>query len=598
MTRVENSPSTIWNKEIILKEDVSMNLKSMKGYIRFTLFLMAISVLLPAAQSAVKQEAGLHIGVFFTGELSKESLDGRMLLMFSTNERSEPRFQVSVAENTQLIFGVDVESLKPNSEALFDARVFGYPLRSIADLPPGEYWVQALLHRYETFHRSDGHVVKLPMDRGEGQQWNLAPGNFYSQPKKMVIDPKKNEKITIVLDKVIPPIPDPKDTKFIKHVKMQSTLLTEFWGRPMYLGASVLLPEGYDEHPQARYPLFIFHDHFSYDISGFREGPPEVDVQGRAKEIQELGYQLYKDWRSPDFPRMVVIKIQHATPFYDDSYAVNSANMGPYGDAITYELIPFIENRFRCIGQGWARTLTGGSTGGWEAIGAQIFYPDEYNGCWSCAPDPIDFRAYQLVNIYENKNAYYSDSQWKPTPRPAKRDEIGQVSSTIEQRNHLELVLGTKGRSGEQWDIWQAVYGPVNEDGYPKPIWNKMTGVIDHSVAAYWKEHYDLRYILERDWKTLGPKLIGKIRIYVGDMDYFYLNNAVYLMEDFLKTTKDPYYGGYIDYGDRFGHCWSGDHKHSCFHAAFTYIQRFAPEMKEHMLKTAPPGADTKSWQY
>ncbi len=575
-----------------------MNLKSMKGYIRFTLFLMAISVLLPAAQSAVKQEAGLHIGVFFTGELSKESLDGRMLLMFSTNERSEPRFQVSVAENTQLIFGVDVESLKPNSEALFDARVFGYPLRSIADLPPGEYWVQALLHRYETFHRSDGHVVKLPMDRGEGQQWNLAPGNFYSQPKKMVIDPKKNEKITIVLDKVIPPIPDPKDTKFIKHVKMQSTLLTEFWGRPMYLGASVLLPEGYDEHPQARYPLFIFHDHFSYDISGFREGPPEVDVQGRAKEIQELGYQLYKDWRSPDFPRMVVIKIQHATPFYDDSYAVNSANMGPYGDAITYELIPFIENRFRCIGQGWARTLTGGSTGGWEAIGAQIFYPDEYNGCWSCAPDPIDFRAYQLVNIYENKNAYYSDSQWKPTPRPAKRDEIGQVSSTIEQRNHLELVLGTKGRSGEQWDIWQAVYGPVNEDGYPKPIWNKMTGVIDHSVAAYWKEHYDLRYILERDWKTLGPKLIGKIRIYVGDMDYFYLNNAVYLMEDFLKTTKDPYYGGYIDYGDRFGHCWSGDHKHSCFHAAFTYIQRFAPEMKEHMLKTAPPGADTKSWQY
>ena len=575
-----------------------MNPKNMKGNIRFILFLVAISVLLPAAQSAVKQEAGLHIGVSFTEELSKESLDGRMLLMFSTNERSEPRFQISVAENTQLIFGVDVEGMKPNDEALFDARVFGYPLRSIADLPPGEYWVQALLHRYETFHRSDGHVVKLPMDRGEGQRWNLAPGNFYSRPKKMVIDPKKNEEMTIVLDKVIPPIPDPKDTKFIKYVKMQSKLLTEFWGRPIVLGASVLLPEGYDEHPQARYPLFIFHDHFSYDISGFREDPPDVDVQGRAKEVQELGYQLYKDWRSPGFPRMVVIKIQHATPFYDDSYAVNSANMGPYGDAITYELIPFIEKKFRCIGQGWARTLTGGSTGGWEAIGAQIFYPDEYNGCWSCAPDPIDFRAYQLVNIYEDKNAYYSDSQWKPTPRPAKRNEIGQVSSTIEQRNHLELVLGTKGRSGEQWDIWQAVYGPVNEDGYPKPIWDKMTGVIDHSVAAYWKEHYDLRYILERDWKTLGPKLKGKIRIYVGDMDYFYLNNAVYLMEDFLKTTKDPYYDGYIEYGDRFGHCWSGDHMHSCFHAAFTYIQRFAPEMKEHMLKTAPPGADTKSWQY
>jgi len=158
--------------------------------------------------------------------------------------------------------------------------------------------------------------------------------------------------------------------------------------------------------------------------------------------------------------------------------------------------------------------------------------------------------------------------------------------------------LGTRGRSGEQWDIWQAVYSPVDQDGYPKPIWDKMTGVIDHSVAEYWKENYDLRYILERDWKTLGPKLKGKIRIYVGDMDDFYLNNAVYLMEDFLEKTTDPSYDGHIEYGDRFGHCWSGDRGNTCFHAAFTYIQRFAPEMKKHILKTAPRGADTTSWRY
>ena len=583
---------------MFFEEVISMNLKSAQRKVWLIIFLCVISAFLFAGQSGIKEKTGLHFGVSFTKNLSKDPLDGRMLLMFSTDPGSEPRFQISVSENTQIAFGVDVEGLKPNDEAVFDAKVFGYPQKSIAELPPGEYWVQALLHRYETFHRSDGHVVKLPMDRGEGQQWNAAPGNFYSTPKKMVVDPTKNEKMAIILDQVIPPIPDPQNTRYIKHIKIQSKRLTEFWGRPFTLGASVLLPEGYDEHPKAHYPLFIFHDHFSYDISGFRENPPDSAAKGRAKEVQELGYQLYKDWRSPNFPRMVVIKIQHATPYYDDSYAVNSANMGPYGDAITYELIPFIEKQFRCIGQGWARTLTGGSTGGWEAIAAQIFYPDEYNGCWSCAPDPIDFRALQLVNIYEHKNAYYSDSRWKPTPRPAKRNEIGEVSSTIEQRNHLELVLGTKGRSGEQWDIWQAVYSPVGEDGYPKPIWDKMTGVIDHSVAGYWKERYDLRYILERDWKTLGPKLKGKIRIYVGDMDYFYLNNAVYLMENFLKTTRDPAFDGHIEYGDRFGHCWSGDHEHSCFHAAFTYIQRFAPEMKKHMLKTAPPGADTTSWQY
>lgn len=575
-----------------------MNPKKLEKRSCIIFFLSALLVFLFACKGNAKENIGIRFGVSFSGKLSQEPIDGRMLLMFSTDPTSEPRFQISVLESTQIAFGVEVDGMKPSDEAVFDASVFGYPLKSISELPPGEYWVQALLHRYETFRRSDGHVVKLPMDRGEGQQWNFAPGNFYSTPQKMAIDPQKNEKIRIILDKVIPPIPDPLDTKYIKHIKIQSKLLTEFWGRPFYLGASVLLPEGFEEHPKAHYPLFIFHNHFSYDVSGFSESPPDPNAKGRSKEAQELGYQLYKDWKSPGFPRMVVINIQHPTPYYDDSYAVNSANMGPYGDAITYEFIPFIEKKFRCLGQGWARTLTGGSTGGWEAIAAQIFYPDEYNGCWSCAPDPIDFRALELVDIYKNKNAYYSDSQWKPTPRPAKRNEIGEISSTMEQRNHLELVLGTKGRSGEQWDIWQAVYSPVGEDGYPKPIWDKMTGVIDHSVADYWKEHYDLRYILERDWKTLGPKLKGKIRIYVGTMDYFYLNNAVYLMEDFLKTTKDPYYDGHIEYGDRFGHCWSGDHLHTCFHAAFTYIQRFAPEMKEHILKTAPPGADTTSWQY
>ncbi len=573
-------------------------MKTPRRHIHLIFSLCAISVLLLACQGGVRQKAALRLVVSFPATLSKEPLNGRMLLMFSTDPRSEPRFQISVLENTQVAFGVDVAHMKPNDEAVFDAKVFGYPVESIANLPPGEYWVQALLHRYETFHRSDGHVVKLPMDRGEGQQWNLAPGNFYSTPKKMTIDPLRNEQIAIVLDKVIPPIPEPRDTKYIRHVKIQSKLLTEFWGRPFYLGASVLLPEGYDEHPRAHYPLLVSHDHFSYDISGFREKPPEPDARGRSKEVQELGYQLYKDWRGPNFPRMVIIKIQHPNPYYDDSYAVNSANLGPYGDAITSELVPFVEKRFRGIGQGWARTLTGCSTGGWEAIAVQIFYPDEYNGTWSCAPDPIDFRAVETVNIYEHKNAYHSDSQWKPTPRPARRNEIGEISSTIGQRNHLELVLGTKGRSGEQWDIWQAVYSPVAEDGFPKPIWDKMTGVIDHSVAEYWRQHYDLRYILERDWKTLGPKLKGKIRLYVGDMDYFYLNNAVYLMDDFLKSTKDPYYDGHIEYGDRFGHCWTGDHAHSPFHAAFTYIQRFAPEMKAHILKTAPPGADRTSWQY
>ena len=542
--------------------------------------------------------ARIRFAVSFTETQYKTPVDGRLLLMFSTEEGTEPRFQISVLESTQLVYGIEVESWAPGKDVVIDGTAFGYPLENMADIPAGDYWVQALLHRYDTFQRAEGPVVKLPASWEAGQQWDQEPGNLYSTPQKLAIDTRKEKVVSIVLDKKIPPLPPLEDTKYIKHLKIQSKRLSEFWRRPWYLEAIVLLPEGFDEHPEARYPLFIFHDHFSTDISGFRETLPDPEAQGRSKQIQEMGYQLYKDWKSPGFPRMVVLKINHANPFYDDSYAVNSENLGPFGDAITYELIPFIEQKFRCLGEGWARVLTGGSTGGWEAIAVQIFYPDEYNGCWSCAPDPADFRAYQIVNIYEHKNAYYSDSHWKPTPRPAKRNEIGEISSTMEQRNHLELVLGPKGRSGGQWDIWQAVYSPRGEDGYPMPIWDKMTGVIDHKVAEYWREHYDLRYILERDWKTIGPKLKGKIRIFVGDMDYFYLNNGVYLMEKFLKSTENPPADSLVEYGDRFGHCWSGDYEHTCFEAAFTYIQRFAPQMKAHIIKTAPPGADTRSWLY
>jgi len=554
------------------------------------------------------QECHLRFGISFTEERCEEALDGRMLLMISTDESREPRFQIGDGPDTQLVFGIDVDRLKPGEIVVIDKKVFGYPLKSIAEIPAGEYWVQGLLHRYETFHRADGHTVKLPMDRGEGQQWNRAPGNLYSTPKKFSIDSRKDEMIEIILNKEIPPIPPPKDTKYIKHVKIQSKLLTEFWGRPMHLGACVLLPEGFDEHPEARYPLVIFHGHFPHTFRGFRETPPDPNLKpeysarfnwkGYNRTVQEYAYKFYQKWTGPGFPRAVVIEIQHANPYYDDSYAVNSANLGPYGDAIAYELIPYVEKKFRCIGEGWARFLYGGSTGGWEALAVQIFYPDEYNGCWAACPDPIDFRSYTIVNIYEDKNAYYLESKFKRTPRPGRRNYLGKISCTLEEMNHRELVLGTKGRSGRQWDIWQAVYSPVGEDGYPKPIWDKMTGEIDHSVAEYWRENYDLRYILERNWKTLGPKLKGKIHIYCGDMDNYYLNNAVYFMERFLESTEDPYYDGEVDYGDMAEHCWNGDHTRPNAISRLRYNQMFIPRIVERILKSAPPGADTTSWRY
>jgi hypothetical protein len=529
--------------------------------------------------------------------------------MLANNNRSEPRHQITDALNTQLVFGVDVEGMKPGEDVVVNGSAFGYPIQSLADIPAGEYYVQALLNRYETFQLSTGHTVKLPPDRGEGQQWNTKPGNFFSTPVKISINPSSQQQVTVVMDQVNPPVSEPKDTKYIRHIKIQSELLTKFWGRPMYLGAHVLVPEGFDEHTEARYPLMVFHGHFPDDFGGFSETPPDPNMDttdyiarfnlyGYKKIQAQEAYHFYKQWTSKNFPRFLAIEIQHANPYYDDSYAVNSANLGPYGDAIMKELIPAIEKQFRGIGEGWARFTYGGSTGGWEALAVQMFYPDDFNGCFAACPDPIDFRAYCQVDIYNDKNAYTYESDFKKLERPGYRNYLGQLTASLREMNYRELALGTKGRSGQQWDIWEAVYSPQGEDGYPKRLWDKVSGEIDPSVAQYWKENYDLRYILERDWSTLGPKLQGKIHIYCGDMDNYYLNNAVYLMEAFLKNTKNPFYGGEVDYGDRAEHCWNGDHANPNYISRLRYNTMYLPKILKRIEESAPKGADVKSWQY
>ncbi len=537
-------------------------------------------------------------------------IDGRLLVMIAKDPAAgEPRFQINDGVSGQLIFGLDLDGAKPGSTVTLDGSAIGFPLESVNDIPAGTYSVQALVHKYETFKRADGHTVKLPMDRGEGQQWARAPGNPYSTPQTVTIDPRAGATIAIRLDQVIAPLPTPADTKYVKHERILSERLSRFWGRPMHLGAHVLLPEGWDTHPEAKYPLFIYHGHFPADLSNWRDTPPDPNLKpdfsarfnmsGYNRVQQEYAWQFYKDWTGPNFPRAIVIEIQHATPFYDDSYAVNSANLGPYGDAIVQELLPFIEKKYRGLGQGWSRFMYGGSTGGWEAIAAQIKYPDAFNGAYIACPDPIDFRAYTTIDIYKDKNAYWLDDTWKKTPRPAHRNYLGHVDSMVWEQNRLEEVLGTRTRSGGQWDIWEAVFSPVGPDGYPARIFDKRTGVIDKKVAEYWRENYDLVHILRRDWNQgLGKKLEGKLNIYVGDMDNYYLNNAVYLAEEFLESTKEPYYEGEVLYGDRAEHCWNGDATRPNALSRLRYHQMYIPKGVERMLKTAPTGADLKSWRY
>jgi hypothetical protein len=569
------------------------------------------TAVLPSCQST-DSRGNSAVNTTFTVEipdsLSEDIANGRLILMLSTNPEQEPRFQIVDGPNTQLAFGKNVEDWSKGTPIIFTGEAFGYPTQNMADIPPGEYFVQALFHKYETFSLATGHTVKLPMDRGEGQQWNLAPGNLYNTPFKVKIDLSESNNIKIVLDKKIPPIKAPEDTEWVKHIRIKSKLLSDFWGRDMYLGAHVLLPKDWATRTDVKYPLAIYHGHFPADFSGFSTSPPDTTTPCEYSERFKLdcynriqdqeAYDFYKLWSGPDFPRVIAIEIQHPTPYYDDSYAVNSAAQGPYGDAITYELIPYIEKEFRGIGQGWARFLYGGSTGGWEALAAQVFYPDEYNGCFAACPDPIDFRAYTVVDIYKDRNAYFLESQFKKTPRPGMRDYLGHVKATLQDMNYRELVLGDKSRSGQQWDIWEATYSPLGPDGYPKRIWDKVTGEIDTAVAAYWRENFDLSYIMKRDWPQKGSKWRGKIRIYCGDMDNYYLNNAVYLAEEILETTTNPYYDGEVGYGDRAEHCWNGDPTQPNAISRLRYHRMFIPKWTRELARTAPKGADLASWRY
>lgn len=563
-------------------------------------------LLVAALCSVAVPSFALEFSVRVADGLWVEPLDGRVLVLISGNDESEPRFQVSWGVDTAQVFGIDIEGLGKGAAAVVAADTFGYPVRELSDLPAGEYTVQAFLHRYDTFERADGHTVKLPGSWAAGQQWNREPGNLYSKPRRLTLDGSSSETHELVLDHEIDPVERPEDTEYVKHIEIRSKLLSDFWGRDMFLGAHVLVPHGFGDNPDERYPLMIFHGHFPADFDGFRTTPPDpdlecvyaarfgVDCYNRIQ--QQEAYDLYQQWISPDFPRYLAIEIQHANPFYDDSYAVNSENLGPYGDAITYELIPHIEKLFRGVGPA-GRFLYGGSTGGWESLAAQVLYPTEYNGCFAACPDPIDFRAVMTVNLYEDENAYHKSGQFKTMKRAGRRNYLGQLDMTVEDFNHMELALGTKTRSGNQFDIWEAVYSPVGDDGYPKRIFDKLTGEIDPEVAAHWRENYDLGHILQRDWSEIGSDLEGKIHIYCGDMDNYYLNNAVYLVEEILESTTEPYYDGLVDYGDRAEHCWNGDHENGNHLSRLRYNTMYLPRIWQRLQKSAPAGLDMERWR-
>jgi hypothetical protein len=382
-------------------------------------------------------------------------------------------------------------------------------------------------------------------------------------------DPATHTVVKLALTKRLPPADPPADTRWVKHIKMKSELLSKFWGAPVYIGATVLLPKEFDESSPVSYPAVYSQGHFGLGAPFGFVDPADATAnaagrgggRGRGAEpslwdpvptsARESGLEFGKAWTSDGFPRFVAITWQHPTPYYDDSYAVNSANNGPYQDALLTELVPTLEKRFHLIPEPNARFLTGGSTGGWECAALQIQRPDFFGGAWCLYPDPVDFRRNQTVDIYADSNAFFPNNAQPPVPeRSMSRTPEGQDLLSFRMMSRLEAVLGSKARSGQQFDAWDAAYGPVGDDGYPKRLWDRATGVLDKTVAAYWHDRGDdLTWNLRQNWSRIGPQLTGKMHVYVGDMDNYYLNLGVYLMEQESKKLTNPPANFTFEYG-------------------------------------------------
>ena len=483
---------------------------------------MAAGVLLAAANAAAADPCRFTVAV--ADGLMEAPQDGRLFVVVAARPDPEPRLSIGrTGMKAPLVIARDVR-LAPGGAASIGEDAATFPLASLRELPAGSYAVQALF------------------DSNREQRSVNAPGNLYSAVGTLQLDAARCGTTALRLAARIPAEALPPDSGLLRYVRIRSTLLSEFHRRPVFLSAGVILPRDYDREPSRRYPLRIH-------IGGY--GARYTNVQ---KDMADDS-PFRRTWMADAAPRMIFMRLDGDGP-YGDPYQVNSANNGPYGDAVVQELIPHVERTFRAVGTPAARFLDGGSTGGWVALALQIFYPDHFNGAWAGFPDPVDFRAYQLIDIYADENAYVNRGGFE---RPSAREANGDTRFTMRHECALENVMGlgdSYTMSGGVWGAWNAVFGPRGPDGRPTPLWDARTGRIDHAVAQQWRK-YDLRHVLEENWPALAPKLQGKIHIWVGDADDYFLDNAVRLLDAFLSRAQPPY-GGSILFGPRQVHDWAG----------------------------------------
>lgn len=452
--------------------------------------------------------------------------NGRLLLYVSEKNDFEPRYS-SVYNGKPLIFGTNIKNWDQNKTIYLDGN---------------DDWIKTTEWDFNTIPLKEYYIQVVWVQNKEKESQNNAPGNLYSEPIK--INTSKKQKAEIVLSKIIPNRKLEKHN-LVKFFEIKSEILSKWWNKRMGLKASILLPSGYENNPNKKHPV-------RYHIGGYGERYTRINDLVKNEKFMSW-------WTSNEAPQIITVFLDGEGPF-GDSYQIDSENSGPYGQALIQELIPKIEQQFRINGRPETRFVDGCSSGGWVSLALQLFYPENFNGCWSYSPDPVSFKKMQLVNIYEDENVFYNRQDYlRPSMRSLYGDPIFSVKQEVLVEN-VEGITNSYTTSGGQWGAWNALYSPKGKDGLPKAMFDPVTGKIDKEVAKHWKK-YDLLAYTSANWQQLGPKLKGKIHIWMGDMDNFYLNNALRDFNEYLKTTENPKSDAEINFTPMKEHCSNYSHE-------------------------------------
>jgi S-formylglutathione hydrolase FrmB len=471
--------------------------------VKFAAFAFALAV----AQPALAADPVVIPVTAAPGQ--EEILSGRLIVFAQRIEPGAPA-QESVDSSPfnpteTAVAAREVQALRPGQIAQVDGETDAFPV-PFSTLPPGTYRFQAVLdrnHDYNYGGRGPGDIVSPVVEA-------LLPGAIPNLVLTTALPERSPEAI-------FARVPEDQRAAYraaydrAVEIDFVSPKLSAFWGRPIHMRGWIALPPDYDPDAPERWPVVYWTHGFGGTLSYARATATRIRLRMEKGEI----------------PPMIWVCLDESSPNGTHEFA-DSANNGPWGEALTSELIPWLEQHYRMDARPGGRFLTGHSSGGWATLWLQTRYPTIFGGTWSTAPDPSDFHDFTNIDLYApNANAYRrADGSATPLVRID-----GRVVATIEQFARLEQVLGPYGGQFASFD-W--VFSPRGPDGRPVPMFDRETGAVDPDVVAYWREHYDIAHILERDWARVGQHLDGKIHVIVGTADTFYLDGPAHRLQAVL----------------------------------------------------------------